>query len=204
MVMPQDWLVTNNSDCIAWELEPDLDQDSRSYRLYRLLTDIEDTLAQTEDDQERLRTIVPLVRRLITQSTWLSLIPPSPDPDLGWSVQMLYDEPDFPLTVQLVSWQAGTVSPIHNHGCWGIVALLSGAEKNTLWRRSPDPDHRDRIEPAGECSLRPGDIISFLPDAIHSVAALESASTISLNIYGVTDYDQRFQFDPHTHTAEIF
>jgi predicted metal-dependent enzyme (double-stranded beta helix superfamily) len=54
-------------------------------------------------------------------------------------IAILYDEPDFPLTVQTVSWLPGQVSPIHNHATWGVVALISGTEKNTLWRRT-NPD----------------------------------------------------------------
>ncbi|WP_367142217.1 hypothetical protein [Moorena sp. SIO1F2] len=41
------------------------------------------------------------------------------------------------------------VSPIHNHGTWGVVAVISGQEKNTFWRRTDDPDFCDRIEQVG-------------------------------------------------------
>jgi predicted metal-dependent enzyme (double-stranded beta helix superfamily) len=36
-------------------------------------------------------------------------------------------------TVQTVAWLPGTVSPILHHAIWGVVALISGEEKNTLW-----------------------------------------------------------------------
>ncbi|WP_365974346.1 hypothetical protein [Moorena sp. SIO4G3] len=96
------------------------------------------------------------------------------------------------------------VSPIHNHGTWGIVAVISGQEKNTFWRRTDDPDFRDRIEQVGEKILFPGDIISFNSDAIHSVEAMGYEPTITFNIYGETNYEQRFDFDPLTHSAKTF
>ncbi|WP_293073370.1 hypothetical protein [Moorena sp. SIO4A5] len=76
------------------------------------------------------------------------------------------------------------VSPIHNHGTWGVVAVISGQEKNTFWRRTDDPDFCDRIEQVGEKILFPGDIISFTSDGIHSVEAMGDEPTITFNIYG--------------------
>jgi predicted metal-dependent enzyme (double-stranded beta helix superfamily) len=43
-----------------------------------------------------------------------------------------------------------------------------------------------------------------MPDAIHSVEAIGDEPTISFNLYGETDYDQRFEFDPVTCTAKNF
>jgi predicted metal-dependent enzyme (double-stranded beta helix superfamily) len=43
-----------------------------------------------------------------------------------------------------------------------------------------------------------------LLDAIHHVAALGDEPTISFNLYGETDYDRRFDFDPIQGTAQNF
>ncbi len=197
----QDWLVDENGTCIA-QTHPHPEPPPQPYRLYRFLTDVEDILAQTPRDQERLALICPLVRTLIESSLWLAWSASPPDPETGWSVAMLYDEPDFPLTVQMVAWAGGTVSPIHNHGTWGIVALLAGQEKNRFWRRSlADPA---QIEDEGDRTFSPGDLITFLPDAIHQVEALGDEPTISFNLYGETDYQQRFRFDPQRGTATLF
>jgi predicted metal-dependent enzyme (double-stranded beta helix superfamily) len=117
---------------------------------------------------------------------------------------MLYKEPNFPLTVQMVTWLPGNVSPIHNHATWGIVALISGEEKNTFWRCSPTPQSPNRIELVGEKILLPGDIIGFMPDTIHSVESIGDEPTISFNVYGITNFEERFEFDPLKHTATNF
>jgi predicted metal-dependent enzyme (double-stranded beta helix superfamily) len=200
----QDYWVGENGQCVPWDLSAQEATLAQPYRLYRFLSDLEDILEQEPDDQHRLRLICPLVRRLLNSSTWLldNYLPP--DPDTGWSVLMLYDEPDYPITVQTVVWNPKSISPIHNHAAWGIVALLSGQEKNTFWQRSATTDTPDRIAPVGDRTLSPGDILCLMPDAIHHIEACSDEPTISFNLYGETNYSQRFQFDPVQGTAHIF
>ena len=200
----QDWYVTNDGWCNAGKMVSQAEALTRPYRLYRFLTDLEDVLERLTDDQLRLQAIAPLVRQLLNSAEWLQIFPLQPDPDTGWAVTMLYDEPFFPLTVQLVAWAPGTASPIHNHATWGVVALLSGQEKNTFWRRSPTADLPDRIEPVGDRLLVPGDILCLMPDAIHQVEAIGDQPTISFNLYGETNYDQRLEFDPIQNRAKNF
>jgi len=199
-----DWLVEDDGQYKALEGFSQPKELVEPYRLYRFLTDLEDVLNQVPDDQLRLQAIAPLVRQLLNSAEWLQILPLQPDPDTGWAVTMLYDEPFFPLTVQLVAWAPGMVSPIHNHASWGIVALLSGQEKNTFWQRSPIADLPDRIEPVGDRLMVPGDILCLMPDAIHQVEAIGDQPTISFNLYGETNYDRRLEFDPIQGTAKNF
>jgi predicted metal-dependent enzyme (double-stranded beta helix superfamily) len=168
------------------------------------LTDLEDILKQENSDRRRLEAIMPLVRKLLNNNTWLLTDYDLPDPDLGWSVTTLYDEPDFPLTVQTVAWSPGQISPIHNHGTWGLVALISGQEKNIFWQENHPSDSTLEIEMVGELVISPGDIISFLPNTIHQIEALGEEPTVSFNLYGETDYERRFEFDPVHSTKTIF
>lgn len=199
-----DWLVTDDGQCHSCSVSREWKWTKKTYRLYRFLTDLEDILEEIPDDRQRLEAIRPLVRRLLKSSHWLQAEYKAPNPQRGWSIVMLYDEVDFPLTVETVAWHPGKSSAIHNHATWGVVALIEGKEKNTLWRRVSDSDSRDRIEKVEEKILLPGDIISFTADAIHSVEALGDKPAVSFNLYGVTDYDRRFQFDPLTHELTNF
>lgn len=197
-----DWLITAEGQCETCGAHDDFELPQSPYRLYRFLTDLEDIVAKYPDDHSRLQAIFPLVRRLLISSDWLQGEYLEPDPKTGWSVLMLYDEPDFPLTVQTVVWAPGQSSPIHNHAAWGIVALISGQEKNTLWRRV-EPS-TERIEQTGDRILNPGDIIGFVSDAIHQVEALGDEPTVSFNVYGATNYSQRFEYDAIAQTAKLF
>jgi len=176
------------------------------YRFHRFLTEVEDLLEQAEPEREchRLPQLRLLIRRLVLNSYWLQTQVPAPCPSTGVSVQMLYDEIGYPLTVQTVNFDPGIQSTIHNHGNWGVVAVLQGEEKNTFWRRVGDGKQGDRLEEVGEVTLLPGDIISFTPDAIHRVESSSTEPTITFNLYGETLHSRRFEFDPVTHTARNF
>jgi predicted metal-dependent enzyme (double-stranded beta helix superfamily) len=200
----QNWLVTNEGQCIPCELDERQAWGDKPYRLYRFLTDVEDIVDRESDDRVRLQQICPLVRRLLTSCEWLQLNFLSPDPATGWAVQILYDEPDFPITIQTVVWSPGTASPVHNHATWGIVALLDGHERNTFWQRSPTPQLPDNIVPTGDRTLTPGDMLCLMPDAIHQIVALGDEPTVSFNLYGATDEARRFEFDPCHATAKLF
>lgn len=201
--MAHNWLITDDGTYRTFgdseTLEP-----GKYYRLYRFLTELEDILETFHDDISRLKAITPLVRKLLVSSYWLQLEYSAPDPKTGWSVNFLYREHEFPLTVQMVSWLPGQTSPIHNHGTWGIVALVGGQERNCLWRRNPQPDRPDYLERGDDILLNPGDVVALTANAIHSVEALGNEPTVSFNLYGVTRFDQRSEFDPATQTAKLF
>lgn len=199
----QNWLIHDDGSKEAY-YPPEPELLAEPYRLYRFLTDLEDILAEVDDDSERIRAIAPLVRQLLTSSYWLQMEYLEPSPKTGWSVKRLYQEPDYPLTIQTVAWLPGNTSTIHNHATWGIVALISGQEKNRFWRRSPTVEFLDRLELIGEHILEPGDIIGFMPEAIHSVEPMGNEPTITFNLYGATDYKRRFQFDIINHTSKNF
>jgi predicted metal-dependent enzyme (double-stranded beta helix superfamily) len=178
------------------------------YRFHRFLTEVEDalesTVDRTNDETDCLPQLRLLVRRLITNSYWLQTQCAEPNPDTGTGVIMLYDEIGYPLTVQVTTYLPGTRSTIHNHGTWGVVAILKGEEKDILWRRTADPQFPDAIDPTTEAILLPGDIISFTPDAIHSVVALGDEPVVTFSIYGETHHSKRFEFDPLARTAKNF
>jgi len=153
------WLVTDDGHYRAFG-NPDIPEPDRYYRLYRFLTELEDILDTHPDDISRLEAITPLVRKLLISSYWLQMEYQAPSPQTGWSVQFLYREFDFPLTIQMVAWLPGHRSSIHNHGTWGIVALVGGQERNRLWQRRPNPTHPHRIEPVHDLILNPGDVIA--------------------------------------------
>jgi predicted metal-dependent enzyme (double-stranded beta helix superfamily) len=174
------------------------------YRFHRFLTEVEDALEAASDETACLPHLGLLVRRLITNSYWLQTQYIEPSPETGTGVIMLYDEIGYPLTVQVATYLPGTRSTIHNHGNWGIVAVLKGEEKNTLWRRLADPQLPDWVEPTSEVTLLPGDLISFTPEAIHCVEAVGDEPTVTFSIYGETHHSKRFEFDLATHTAKNF
>jgi predicted metal-dependent enzyme (double-stranded beta helix superfamily) len=206
-MMIQDWLVTDEGECQARPSAREWNLIRNNYYFHRFLTDVVDLVDRVAIEAEQwdyLPQIRTLVRKLIINSYWLKTQYLEPSPQTGISIQTLYDEIGYPLTVQNVTFAPGVISPIHNHGTWGVVAVLKGQEKHTFWRRVNDPKFPDKIEPVGEKILNPGEIISFAPSGIHQVEAIGDEPVVTFHLYGDTFSKLRFKFDPATCSASNF
>lgn len=203
----RDWIVTDDGQCQTRPSAREWDLIADHYYLHRFLTEVIDLLAQVKneaDEWDRLPQLRRLVRKLITNSYYVRTQFLEPCPKTGSAVLTLYDEIGYPLTVQNVTFAPGVVSPIHNHGTWGVIAVLKGQEKHTFWRRTHDRTLPDKIELTGQRVVSAGEIMSFTPDAIHSVEAIDTEPTVTFQMYGDTQPQSRFFFEPETHTAKPF
>lgn len=203
----KDWLVNDDGKCEARPSTREWDLIREHYYFHRFLTEIVDLLDQATHETEEwdfLPQIRMKVRQLITNSYWLQTQYLEPDPKLGFTILPLYDEIGYPLTVQTVTFAPGVTSPIHNHGTWGVVAVLKGEEQHTFWQRTPEPDFPDQIQLVGTKIITTGEIISFTPQAIHQVTAIGNVPAITFHLYGDTQPRSRFEFEPNTHTAKQF
>jgi predicted metal-dependent enzyme (double-stranded beta helix superfamily) len=206
--MKADWLVKENGVCSPCKSVREWDLLAEEYRLYRFLTEVEDTLrlsaSQGREEESTLSTLRKLVRKLILNCYAVNTRIPEANPKTGTAVVMLYEELGFPLTLQTEIHLPGTTSPIHNHGTWGVVAVLQGKQNNTFWKRDPTPEFPNKIEYVGEKIIAPGDVISFTTEAIHHIEAMGDEPTVTLNLYGETQGNKRFKFDRTEHTAKHF
>lgn len=206
-IKSRDWLATAEGYCQPRPSIRDWNLIRENYYLHQFLTEITDLLAQAkqvQDEWDYLPQIRMRVRQLVTNSYWVRTQFLPPDPKTGVAILTLYDEIGYPLTVQTVTFAPGVTSPIHNHGTWGVSAILQGQEHHTFWRREPNDEFPDRIVEAGEQTFYPNQIISFEPDAIHQVKAIGDEPTVTFHIYGDTQPRSRFQFDPVAQTAKHF
>jgi predicted metal-dependent enzyme (double-stranded beta helix superfamily) len=202
--MPKDWIVLEDGQCQACPTPRDWDLLETPYRFHRFLTEVEDVLKQapTDDQVDYLPRLRRLVRKLVLNSYWLRIQRPELSPLAETGLLNLYDEIGYPLTVQIETRQPGVKSPVHNHGTWGIVAVLQGQETNQFWRR--EPADADAIALVEEKILTFGDVISFTPAAIHSIEAVGAEPLVTFNLYGETRSKQRFEFDPATRRARHY
>ncbi len=200
----QDWMVTEDGQCQVCPTPREWDLLETPYRFHRFLTQVEDLLQGTTHEDDCLPALRHLVRKLTLNSYWLQTQHPDPRAITDVAIQTLYDEIGYPLTVQTNTYLPGVISPIHNHGTWGVVALLKGKEQNTFWQRTPTEDFQDKITPVGKKIFSPGDVISFAPGAIHCVEAVGNGPMVTFNIYGETNHKARFEFNPEAHQAKNF
>jgi predicted metal-dependent enzyme (double-stranded beta helix superfamily) len=95
----------------------------------------------------------------------------------GNARQVFYRSPD--LTLLKVCFPAGRRTPPHDHGTWATILLLSGEEKNTLYRADDG-----RLSKASEVTLKPGTILCMRAETAHVVECVGNAPTIGLHVYG--------------------
>ena len=95
----------------------------------------------------------------------------------GNAHQVFYRSPD--LTLLKVRFPNGRRTPPHDHGTWAMIMLLSGEEKNTLYRRVDG-----ELRKAGEITLKRGAILPMLPDSVHVAECMGDVPAVGLHVYG--------------------
>ena len=161
--------------------------------------------AATRDPREIVARVRPLVRDLALARTWLQPKHYQCDETQGFGVHLLHEEPDHTLAVLAASWLPGRGAPPHNHGTWAVVTGVDGPERNVFWKRVDDgsrPGYAEIVE-QGAKVFGPGEVVTFMPDSIHSVVNETDAVTVSLHVYGThVNYTTRSQYDPLTRVAQ--
>lgn len=95
----------------------------------------------------------------------------------GNARQVFYRSPT--MTLLKVCFPAGRRTPPHNHGTWAQILLLSGEEKNTLYRNDSG-----RLKRASEVTLTRGTVLPMLAETAHVAECLGSVPAIGLHVYG--------------------
>ena len=110
----------------------------------------------------------------------------------GNARQVFYRAPD--LTMLKVCFPNGRRTPPHDHGTWAVILLLSGREKNTLYRRDPNG-----LRKAGEVTLERGSILPMLGETVHVAECLGDQPAVGLHVYGgdILELPRRM-WDPQT------
>jgi predicted metal-dependent enzyme (double-stranded beta helix superfamily) len=175
------------------------------YTLAAYVDDLRALAGATKDPGAIAALVRPMARELALSRTWLQKAHYACDPAQGFGVHVLHEEPDHTLFVVAAAWLPGRGVAPHNHGTWAVVAGVEGPERNVFWKRLDDgsrPGHA-KVVKVTEKTFGPGDVLTLLPDAIHSVRNETDAVTVSLHTYGYNlNMSGRLQFDPEREAVE--
>jgi predicted metal-dependent enzyme (double-stranded beta helix superfamily) len=178
-----------------------------TYTLSRFVEDLRRLTRGTSDPREIIGQVRPLARDLALARGWLESRHYTGDEAQGFGAHLLHEEADHTLAIMAAAWLPGRGAPPHNHGTWAVVAGVDGEEENTFWKRVDDgsrPGYAEIVR-QGVRTFGPGEVVSFLPDSIHSVHNGGERVTVSLHIYGKhLNYTGRSQFDPEKRTETPF
>ena len=110
----------------------------------------------------------------------------------GNARQVFYRSPD--LTMLKVRFPYGRRTPPHDHGTWAVILVLSGREKNTLYRRVDGC-----LRAASEVTLERGAILPMRAETAHVAECVGDEPALGLHVYGgdILELPRRM-WDPET------
>jgi predicted metal-dependent enzyme (double-stranded beta helix superfamily) len=177
------------------------------YTLDQFVADLRRTATECKDEREILSRVRRLAPKLALAEGWVQRKYYEADPEQGFGVHVLHEEPDHTLAVFAVSWRPSRGTPAHDHGTWAVIVGVDGAEKNVFWERADDrsrPGYAE-LRRIGEKLADRGDVVAMPAGAIHSVVNESDRVTLSLHVYGKhVNHTERSQFDPAQRTETAF
>lgn len=124
-------------------------------------------------DGEPLRAINEILTRVVSRPADVAAaLPP-----VRGGIIPLHVSPE--LTILNIVWAPHMTLAAHDHRMWAAIALYSGGEDNTFYRR----EGPGIIESGGK-SLRPRDVCLLGSEAIHAVANPTTEYAGAIHVYG--------------------
>jgi predicted metal-dependent enzyme (double-stranded beta helix superfamily) len=113
----------------------------------------------------------------------------------GNAKQVFYRSPE--LTLLKVRFPSGRRTPPHNHGTWANILLLSGEEKNTLYRND-----NGKLTRASEVTLTRGKVLPMRGETVHVAECVGPVPAVGLHVYGGDIFElSRHMWNPETLAA---
>ncbi|OVZ60770.1 cysteine dioxygenase [Pigmentiphaga sp. NML080357] len=172
-------------------------------RLAAFVRDMDAAIEASPCESGAMLACEALLRELIAHDDWLPEDCARPHPTY-YQQYLLYRDPADRYSVVSFVWGPGQRTPIHDHGTWGVIGMLRGAEFSRAYAKV---DGRLVAAPTEE-RLEPGQTALVSPTAgdIHLVRnAFDDQVSISIHVYGTDIGKQtRHVFDPGTGAAKPF
>ncbi len=150
----------------------------------------EAVIANTEKAADRVTAIAPLMQTLAAGAGgFLSAEHYRSEPE-HYARNAIHIAPSGNLSLFALVWLPGQWTPVHDHGCWGVVGIVRGVlEERSYMSASGEitADSGIRLKRGGVILLNPGSVSSFVPnpDHIHRTGVPRERETcVSLHLYG--------------------
>ncbi len=171
------------------------------------IADVKAILAEDEPDAVGLARIADRMRAFVLSPTVQAL----PDELLGNVHAGRQSGPLYTdatgLTLVQARFGPEALTPIHNHGSWGVIGVYKGRDRYQTWRRL-DPGTgpgEAEVELVEERILDPGDVVILPPPPqdIHAQQGHDGEAAYEFVLFGANTMTlPRLYFDPATRTAE--
>jgi predicted metal-dependent enzyme (double-stranded beta helix superfamily) len=150
----------------------------------------ESIVAEVGGAADRVTAVAPLMQRLVASAgEFLSAEHFHSEPD-HYARNAIHIAPSGNLSLFALVWLPGQWTPVHDHGCWGVVGVVQGVlEERSYMSASGEITANTgiRLKRGGVILLNPGAVSSFVPnpDHIHMTGVPRERETcVSLHLYG--------------------
>jgi predicted metal-dependent enzyme (double-stranded beta helix superfamily) len=182
--------------------------ETNGYSIQSLVTDLRRVVSEVADERKVLSQIRPLAQRAaLSKDSWLERRFYAADPEQGFGVYLLHEEPDHSLAIFAVSWLPNRGAPPHDHGTWAVVAGVDGPERNEFFDRVDDRSRSGyaELKKIGEKVFHAGDVLAMRTGRIHGIWNDSDRVSVSLHIYGKNiQHTGRSKFDLDKRTETPF
>jgi len=175
-----------------------------SNALAQFIQCLEEVVTQSQgNEQQLLGQVSRDMQNLIASDDWLPHAFAQPD-SVHYRQYLLHADAADRFSVVSFVWGPGQRTPIHDHGTWGVVGMLRGAEIATSFT----PGESGSLIAGEEVTLHPGDVAVVSPQVgdIHMVRnAYADRISISIHAYGANIGKQtRHVFDARSGAPKAF
>ena len=160
------------------------------------------TVALGADEASTVHAVSDHLRRALDRGVVLPAGHTTPREDT-YALYPLHIAPDGRFSIAVAVWGVGQVTPIHDHGCWGVVGIVSGTEHEQRYALVDDAAPRLR----DERDLGPASVVvcCTTDQDVHLVSCKGDENVVALHVYGADIGRQaRHAFDPVTGARRDF
>ena len=151
------------------------------------MSKVEDEAAIDEPDLESLTRLQAALSAFVSEDLTL---PGSirDGPQKPYGRRLLHHDIHVGHALIAMLWPPGAVTPVHDHGTWGLVGVLEGELEVTDFTRIDDPGLEGGfvLSPSSPVLAQKGDVATVHPryGDIHRIRNPTDAYSVSIHLYG--------------------
>jgi 3-mercaptopropionate dioxygenase len=128
--------------------------------------------------------VAALLRSLLREGDVLDPRYTTPKTD-SYVLYPIWVEPDGSFSIASAVWDVGQVTPVHDHGTWGVIGIYRGVEHEARFRRV-GAGAGEMFHQTDERDIKPREVIVCCTSDqdIHKVACGSNVPCVGIHVYG--------------------
>lgn len=161
---------------------------------------IEDVARLVKDEKEEeivTKKVAERMRELLKEEDVIPEQFKLPNLD-KYTLYPLYISPDNCFSIASAVWDVGQLTPVHDHGTWGVIGIIQGKEDKVHYEVSSNGGPLKKLM---HRELRTGDVAICCTSEqdVHQVSCASQVPCVGIHVYGGNIGElKRHVYDPET------